>query len=739
MKWGIHMQPNKENVFASIKKFPKTKEELIMIYEKEPLEQLLTELTQEGLIWLNKQEKYTTLSQEGLVYGVLRVNEKGFAFLEKMHEDGEDVYISEADLKGALHGDKVIAKLKKGNNKRSAEGKVISIMELGTTEFVGTFFEQGDNSFVEPDDKRLRLSVFIEKKHHFGAVSGHKVLVEIIHYDPVTKKAEGTIKTILGHKNDPGVDILSIIYSHGINIEFSEETMKQANSISDVVLEEDVKKRRDLRNEVIVTIDGEDAKDLDDAVSIEKLPNGTYKLGVHIADVSHYVTEASPLDEDAFERGTSVYLVDRVIPMLPHRLSNGICSLNPNVDRLTLSCEMVFDGQGNLLSYDLFESVINTTKRMTYTNVRKILLQEDDAVRQEYATLVPTFELMAELSTILRNRRFKKGAIDFDVKEAKVMLDENGKTKDIVFRERSVAEKLIEDFMLAANETVATHFSNELIPFIYRIHDKPHETRLFHFMDFIATFGYKLQRAGETVSSADLQALLNKTKEKEEGSVISRLALRSMQQAKYTPENVGHYGLAMEHYTHFTSPIRRYPDLIVHRLIKEYLRTEDKQVMKEEGRILKLLEIGEHASQRERRAIEAERDTMELKKAEYMEDKVGNEFQGIISSVTKFGFFVELDNTIEGLVHVKSLIDDHYVYDEKTLSLVGKKSKRKYTIGDKVKVKLINVNLEESAIDFDVLKKKSSPKNNNKQTTKKQEYSKKGSSRKERFNQLYKK
>lgn len=729
------MQPSKENILASIEKFPKSKEELFSIYPQEDVETVVSNLQAQGLIWLNKDGKYTTLSQEGFVYGVLRVNEKGYAFLEKIHETGEDIYIAENDLKGALHGDKVVAKLKKGNAKRSVEGKVIAILEIGTKEFVGTFFEQGDGSFVEPDDKRLHFGVFVEKKHQLGAVAGHKVVVKIRSYDPTTKKAQGEIQTILGHKNDPGVDILSIVYGHGINIEFSEETMNQTNAISDVVLEEDIKSRRDLRKETIVTIDGEDAKDLDDAVSIEKLPNGTYRLGVHIADVSHYVTEASPLDDDAFERGTSVYLVDRVIPMLPHRLSNGICSLNPNVDRLTLSCEMIFDQKGNLVAYELFESVINTTKRMTYTDVRKILLNEDVAVRNEYKDLVPTFELMAELSHILRQKRFDNGAIDFDVKEAKVVLDENGKTKDIVFRERSVAEKLIEDFMLAANETVATHFSKEVIPFIYRIHDKPHQQRLFHFIDFISTFGYKLERSGETVLSGDLQTLLSKTKDEEEGSVIGRLALRSMQQAKYTPENVGHYGLAMEHYTHFTSPIRRYPDLIVHRLIKEYLHTDDTQKMKEEGRIVTLLEIGEHASQRERRAIEAERDTMELKKAEYMEDKVGDEFDGIISSVTKFGFFVELDNTIEGLVHVKTLDDDHYIYDEKTLRLIGKKSKRTYTIGDKVKVKLINVNVEEGSIDFDVTKKKTP--NKKKQSDKKD--AKSSSSRKERFNRLYKK
>lgn len=729
------MENYKDVVTNSIKLGDKSLEELTAIFPNIGLIQVLNELTELGYIWKNKKGKYTLIENDNLVYGVLRCNEKGFAFLEKINVEGDDVFIAETDLKGALHGDKVLVRLKNSEKKQSSEGKVIEILGRTLEELVGTFFENGSMSFVKPDDKRLHLNVSISKELQNGAINGHKVLVKLMNYDTQTKSADASIIKILGHKNDPGVDILSIVYNHGINVDFSEDALDQANSIADSIDKKDMLGRRDLRNEIIVTIDGEDAKDLDDAVSAIKLENGHYKLGVHIADVSHYVQEESPLDVEAYERGTSVYLVDRVIPMLPHRLSNGICSLNPQVDRLTLSCEMVFDEVGNLMEYELFESIIKTTERMTYTDVRKILLKEDEEVYKKYKPLVPTFELMSELSHILRNKRHGKGSIDFDVKEGKVVLDENGKTKEIVFRERSIAEKLIEDFMLAANETVANHFHKEKIPFIYRIHGTPHEKRLNHFVDFISSLGYRLNREGSTVNSIQLQSLLEKTSETEEGSIISRLALRSMQQAKYTPENIGHYGLAFENYTHFTSPIRRYPDLMVHRLIKENINQNSDSI--QDGRIEKLLEASEHASQRERRAVLAERDTMEMKKAEYMEDKVGSDFSGIISSVTKFGFFVELENTIEGLVHVKTLNDDHYVFDEKSLSLYGKKTRKKYTIGEKVKVKLINVDVDEHSIDFDILKKRNFSTKSNKNTKSKKRTHDRDSSRKKSFDSLY--
>lgn len=708
-----------------INKEPLTLQDIEREVPTESLIQELNDMEVLGLLIKNKDNLYTTLEREELIHGVVRLHEKGYGFVKPTYGDSDDFYVTQQDLKGALNGSTVLIKLKKQKKSQSTEAKVARVLSYNFVEFVGTFFKQGSIAFVKPDDKKMPINPSISTEHQMGAVDGHKVLVEITNYNPDTQIAEGKIKEVLGHKNDPGVDILSVIYNHGINIEFSPESLEQAANISDTITTDDVKNRTDLRDKTIVTIDGEDAKDLDDAVQVEKLADGTFVLGVHIADVSHYVTKNSPLDLEAYDRGTSVYLVDRVIPMIPHRLSNGICSLNPQVDRLTLTCEMHFDNNGDLLDYKLFESVINTAERMTYTDVRKILLKEDAETETRYKHLVPTFHLMAELSQILRKKRNGNGSIDFDVKEGKVLLDDEGKTTEIVFRERTVAEKLIEDFMLAANETVASHFNNAKIPFVYRIHDKPHESRLFHFIDFIATLGYRIERENNTVDSKQIQKLLEKTKGREEDSVISRLALRSMQQARYTPENVGHYGLAMENYTHFTSPIRRYPDLLVHRLIKKYIGEQSNET--DDFTLDKLIEITEHSSSRERRAVLAERDTLELKKAEFMFDKIGEEFEGMISSVTKFGFFVELDNTIEGLVHIKSLADDHYIFEEKKLCLVGKKTKRQFTIGDKLKVKLVDVDVNEHRIDFEVVKNRNSVFNPKKTTSK----------RKSRFNNLY--
>lgn len=727
------MEINIKEILNLIHKEPVNKQKLSEIYPESNLEEKLSELEENGDIFLKKDGFYSTLKKENLILGTVRTNEKGFAFLEKINEEGKDIFISQKDLNGALNGDKVIVSKKKKTNKGSEEGKILKILQRNIGLLVGEFFENRDLSFIVLDDTKLHLNITIPKDKQMGAVSGHKVLVEILKYDDSNNQAEGRVIEILGHKNDPGVDILSIIYNHDINIDFSPETMKEVESINEKIEKDELKNRRDLRNEVIFTIDGEDAKDLDDAISIKKLPNGNYKLGVHIADVSHYVKENSSLDKDAFERGTSVYLVDRVIPMLPHKLSNGICSLNPNVDRLTLSCEMIFNLKGDLIDYDIFESIIKTNERMTYTNLRKILLEEDKDIIENYKEFIHYFKTMSGLSKILREKRAKKGSIDFDVKESKIVLDEQGNTKDIVFRDRTVAEKIIEDFMLAANETVAEHFFKEKLPFLYRIHDKPHQQRIHNLINFISIFGYKLSQDKDSVDSKELQKLIEKTKERDEGNIISRLALRTMQQAKYTPEAIGHYGLAMEHYAHFTSPIRRYPDLTIHRLIKSYLHNEKKGYPISENLFEKLLIVGEHTSQRERRAIEAERDTLELKKAEYMSDKIGDEFEGIISSITKFGFFVELDNTIEGLVHIKKLKDDHYTFDEKTFQLIGKKTKRMYTMGDKIKVKLVNVNLNEHSIDFDIVGFKEYQKrkgNNNKKENR--------NSRKNKFNKLYK-
>lgn len=700
------MTNNTEKILLSLQEEPKLMEQLMILFPLLDVAELLSEMESQGLVFESKNGFYMTIEDAGLIVGTLRTNEKGFGFVERSDGKGDDIFVSEQETNGSLHGDKVLVKMKKGTSKQNEEGRIVKTLQMQVSSFVGTFYESGDMSFVKPDDKKLKIHTLIQKKNQKSAVAGHKVLVNLVNYNPETRRGDGEVLEILGHKNDPGVDILSIIHENGINIEFNEDTLEQANNINEVVPLDEVLKRRDLRNEFIITIDGEDAKDLDDAVSVKKLDNERYKLGVHIADVSHYVTENSPLDIEAFERGTSVYLVDRVIPMLPHRLSNGICSLNPNVDRLTLSCEMIFDNEGNLLEYELFESVINTTERMTYTDVRKILLREDEAVLKKYKEWIRHIDTMGDLSNILRTRRFNQGAIDFEVKESKIVLNEEGKTADIVFRERSVAEKLIEDFMLAANETVASHFMKKNKPFVYRIHDKPHAERVSIFANFASNFGHRFEKNGDTIDSKVLQEILESTKDTEEGAVISRLALRTMKQAKYTPDNIGHYGLAMDNYTHFTSPIRRYPDLIVHRLVKEDISNQAIQNdIGETSTMQHLVAITEHSSERERRAVKTERATLELKKAEFMLDKVGEEFVGIVSSVTKFGFFVELDNTVEGLIHIQSLDDDHYLYDEKSMGLIGKKNKTRYTIGDKMKVKLVNVDMDQHVINFQVLKK----------------------------------
>ncbi|MCL6588036.1 MAG: ribonuclease R, partial [Anoxybacillus sp.] len=451
------------------------------------------------------------------------------------------------------------------------------------------------------------------------------------------------------------------------------------------------------------TIDGEDAKDLDDAVTVTKLENGNYKLGVHIADVSHYVTEGSPIDREAYERGTSVYLVDRVIPMIPHRLSNGICSLNPKVDRLTLSCEMEINDRGEVVSHEIFQSVIRTTERMTYSDVNRILVDHDEALREKYAPLVPMFEVMAELADILRNKRMKRGAIDFDFKEAKVLVDENGKPYDVVLRERSVAERLIEEFMLAANETIAEHFHWMNVPFIYRVHEDPKPEKLQRFLEFITNFGYIVKGTGNQIHPRALQEVLEAVRGEPEEMVVSTVMLRSMKQARYDAESLGHYGLSTEFYTHFTSPIRRYPDLIVHRLIRTYLINGQIDEQTQQKWAEKLPEIAEHTSNMERRAVEAERETDDLKKTEFMEDKIGMEFDGIISSVTNFGLFVELPNTVEGLVHVSYLTDDYYHYDEQHYAMIGERTGKVYRIGDEITVRVINVNKEERIVDFEIV------------------------------------
>ncbi|MBO9129908.1 ribonuclease R [Bacillus sp. 165] len=665
-------------------------------------------MEEKGLVVRTRSNRYGLPEKMNLLRGVLTGHAKGFGFVALEEKGMDDIFIPPDQLNGALHGDTVLVRVSAESSGARKEGTIVRILERGTKKVIGTYTESKNFGFVLPDDKRIASDIFIPKNASMGAVEGHKVVVRLTSYPEGRLSAEGEVVEILGHKNDPGVDILSVIYKYGLPQGFSEEVMNQANSVPDTIQEADLQGRRDLRNETIVTIDGADAKDLDDAVTVTKLPNGNYKLGVHIADVSHYVTEGSPIDQEASDRGTSIYLVDRVIPMIPHRLSNGICSLNPKVDRLTLSCEMEINPQGDVVSHEIFQSVIKTTERMTYSDVNKILDEKDEELIVRYEPLVEFFEGMAELAAVLRQKRMNRGAIDFDFKEAKVLVDEEGNPTEVVLRERSTAEKLIEEFMLAANETIAEHFHWMNIPFMYRVHEEPKEDKLERFFEFITNFGYVVKGKANDIHPRALQKILEMVQGQPEEVVISTVMLRSMKQARYDAESLGHFGLSTEYYTHFTSPIRRYPDLIVHRLIRTYLINQqidaDTQAKWRED----LPVIAEHSSNMERRAVEAERETDELKKAEFMLDKIGEEYDGIISSVTNFGLFVELPNTIEGLVHVSYLTDDYYRYDEHHFAMIGERTGNVFRIGDEITIRVVNVNKDERIIDFEVVGMKGS-------------------------------
>lgn len=681
-------------------------EEALEAYEADAFKALviaLNRLEETGKLVRTRKNRFGLPERMNLVRGHIQMHAKGFAFLLPDDEEQQDIYIHHSDLNSAMNNDLVLVRVEKtGESGNRPEGSVIRILERGTTEIVGTFEDNHSFGFVVADDKRVPNDIFIPKSKTNGAIQGHKVVAKITKFPEEKRSAEGEIIKILGHENDPGIDILSIIYKHGIHIEFPEDVIQHAASIQDSVSDEEIKERRDLRSEMIVTIDGADAKDLDDAVTVSKLENGHYKLGVHIADVSYYIEENSPMDQEALERGTSVYLVDRVIPMIPHRLSNGICSLNPRVDRLTLSCEMEIDSTGKVVQHEIFQSVIRTTERMTYEDVNKILVDKDLALREKYKELVPMFEQMEKLAKILRGKRMGRGAIDFDFKEAKVLVNEEGKAVDVVIRERSVAERIIEEFMLAANETVAEHFYWLNVPFVYRIHENPDEDKLQSFFEFLSGMGIRVKGVAHDIHPQQLQKILENVAERPEEMIVSKLMLRSMKQAKYDPNSIGHFGLAATYYTHFTSPIRRYPDLIVHRLIRTYLihKQMSKKVIHKWEQLLP--DITKHASLMERRAVDAERETDDLKKAEYMLDKIGDVFKGVISSVTSFGLFVELENTVEGLVHVSYLTDDYYHFDEKSYSLIGEMTRKIYRIGQEVNVRVINVNLEERVVDFEI-------------------------------------
>ena len=678
---------------------------LLGINSVEEIKQLSDELRKmedETIIYHSNKDKYMLLENSHLRKGIMRANKKGFGFVEVDNMD-DDIYIAQDDMNGAIHDDVVLVEITSKMHLDRLEGRVLKIVERKTKQFIGLIkFDKKGVGHVELDDHKVKLDIFISKEDSLNAVDGHKVVVELGKKLDNNGKYEGKVVEIIGHINDPGVDILSIIYKYNINTEFPDDVKEEVSKMPMEVYDVELKDRRDLRNEVIFTIDGDDTKDIDDAISIKKLPNGHYQLGVHIADVSYYVREGSPLDNEAMERGTSVYLVDRVIPMLPHELSNGICSLNPNVDRLAISCVMEFDSNGKQLDYEIFQSVIKSRIQMTYKKVNSIL--EKDIIPDGYEDYVEDLKTMSELANILRKAKVKRGYIDFEVDEAKILVDENCVPIDVVLRDRGTGEQLIEDFMIAANECVASHIYFMNLPFIYRVHEYPKEEKIRSFLGFISGLGYKVTGNIKDFKPTTMQNILGQLKDKPEYKILSTLLLRSMQKAVYKPENLGHYGLASSCYTHFTSPIRRYPDTTVHRLLRTYLFDKNidmKTIKKWEE---KLVYIAEHSSERERASVDCEREVDDMKMAEYMEKHIGEEFEGMISSITSFGMFVELDNLIEGLVPLRDM-KDFFHFDEEHLCLTGEKSHVKYSIGERVVIKVVRASKEEKTIDFEVIRK----------------------------------
>lgn len=678
----------------------KEKELAIMLQvssgDRPEFKRALEELLSENRLQITKRGRYIKPEQKVLT-GTFISNAKGFGFVE-VEGFTEDYYIPENKVNGAFHQDTVSIRLLPGQRGKRQEAEVISIVCRSLETVVGTYQKSKNFGFVIPDNTKIAQDIFIAKEHTNGAVDGHKVVVRLTSYGGPDKNPEGIITEIIGHINDPGVDILSIVKGFDLPMEFTEKQLKQAERASRDVSEADREGRLDLRDVMMVTIDGEDAKDLDDAVSLTVDENG-YHLGVHIADVSNYVQENSALDKEALKRGTSVYLVDRVIPMLPHTLSNGICSLNEKEDRLAQSCLMDINEKGEVVDYRIAETVINVNRRMSYSVVAKILETHDEECCREYKELVVMFEQMAELAGILRERRKKRGSIDFDFQESRIILDANGKPTDIKPYERNVATRLIEDFMLIANETVAAHFYWLEAPFVYRTHEAPDPEKIKKLALFISNFGYRLKTSAEEVHPKELQKLLASIEGTDEEGLISRLTLRSMKQARYSPDCTGHFGLACQYYCHFTSPIRRYPDLQIHRIIKDYLRgrlTEDKM---EHYRSI-LDNVCKKSSELERRADEAERETEKCKKAQYMADRIGEHFTGVISGVTAWGIYVELPNTVEGLIHISKIPGDYYIFDENRYEIYGEKTNRTFKLGQTVRVTVHDVDYVSNTIDF---------------------------------------
>jgi ribonuclease R len=683
---------------------PMTAEDLVDRLEVDRLEmpdffELLREMEKEGEIVQTRKKRYGIPEKMDLLAGRLQCNQKGFAFLLPRDEMYDDVFIPADGINGAMHNDRVIAKIVRGKVEGGkTEGEIIRILERANKRVVGTFEKKRHFGFVVPDDPRILDDIFIAQDDMGGAKEGDKVVAEILLWPERRRNPEGKVIEVLGHRDDIGVDVLSIIRSYDIPEEFPTAVLREAEGFPEDIPDNELKNRVDLRDMRIVTIDGADAKDLDDAVSVERLKNGNYRLGVHIADVANYVTENSMLDKEAYSRATSVYFLDRVIPMLPKRLSNGICSLNPKTDRLAMSVFMEIDSMGKVVDYEIYESIIKTSERMTYSDVSDILEKGDSKLIKRYASLVDDFKIMEELYGVLSTKRSERGSIDFEFDETKVLLDDDGKPRDIVKVERRTADRIIEEFMLVCNETVAEHMYWLGVPFIYRVHEEPDSEKLEAFNEFIYNFGYSIKGI-KKVHPKILQGLIAKVKGKREERVINTLMLRSLQRARYSHQSLGHYGLAAEYYCHFTSPIRRYPDLVIHRILKEALKGNMKG-----DRVEFLKEFVEKAavqsSERERAADEAEREVEDMKKVEYMADRIGEEFEGIVSGVTAFGIFVELENGIEGMVRVSYMVDDFYHYDEKRYMLLGERTRKTYRIGDAVKIQVLKASLNDKKLDF---------------------------------------
>ncbi len=659
------------------------------------LMKVLNELEDTLKVYRTKKDNYMLFTNSHLKIGKMIAHKKGFGFVDI--DGDEDVFIPPTNMNNAIHGDQVIVEItsKKGVE---LEGRIVKIVSRELKQMVGEYHTHDGMGYITLDDEKVKITISISPEDAMGAMDGHKVLVKV-GAKLKDNNYKGKVVRILGHKNDPGVDILSIVAKYGINDTFSEEVMEEVEALPNEVSIEEMKDRRDLRDHIIFTIDGDDTKDIDDAIEINKLENGNYELGVHIADVSYYVRENTEIDKEAYDRGTSVYLADRVIPMLPHKLSNGICSLNPNVDRLAVSCVMEINNKGDILTTDIFPSVIRSRKQMTYKNVNSIL--EKNIIPEGYEEYADKLKEMLELAHILRENKTRRGYIDFDIDESKIIVNEDGKAIDVVLRNRGEGEKLIEDFMIAANEAVATYIYMMDLPFVYRIHGKPDEEKITNFLKFVNMLGYHISTRINDITPKSMQKILEELNDKKEFHLLSKLLLRSMQKAVYDPTNIGHFGIASKCYTHFTSPIRRYPDTTVHRLLRTYLFENKMDMDTIRYWEQKLPFLTEHASNKERDSIECEREVDDMKKAEYMMDHIGEKYTGIISSVLTFGFFVELPNLVEGLVRIDDLPgDSKYYYDETTFTIRSNKDKRGYRLGDTVNVIVKDANKEAKTVDF---------------------------------------